>query len=194
MNNPEYVKVNDKKYKINTDFRVAIQCNKIAQDTTINDTERAMAIIYKLYGDEGLNNSDDYQRLLDLGLKYLSMGEEVKDSKDEPDMDLIQDMPLIEASFMYDYNTDISKTNMHWWDFLKLLNGLSYSEFGNCCILNRVRNIRNTNLSEIKDNKARENMAKLQQRYALKKKEKQLTEEQRKSAEDLYRSLGIDIN
>ena len=45
MNNPEYVKVGDKKYKINTDFRVAIECNNIAQDDSIGNTERPLAII-----------------------------------------------------------------------------------------------------------------------------------------------------
>ena len=46
MNNPEYVKVNDKKYKINTDFRVALECSKIAEDKEISDIERALALIY----------------------------------------------------------------------------------------------------------------------------------------------------
>ena len=31
LNNPEYVKAGNKKYKINTDFRVAIECNEIAE-------------------------------------------------------------------------------------------------------------------------------------------------------------------
>ena len=58
MNNPEYVNVYDKLYKINTDFRVAIECNNIAQDKSIGDYERALAIIYKLFGEEGLNCKD----------------------------------------------------------------------------------------------------------------------------------------
>ena len=49
MNNPEYVKVDNELYKINTDFRVALECNKIAEDENIGDFERAMAIIYKLF-------------------------------------------------------------------------------------------------------------------------------------------------
>lgn len=52
MNNPQYVKVDDKLYKINTDFRVALECNKIAEDSSIGNLERAMAIIYKLFGEE----------------------------------------------------------------------------------------------------------------------------------------------
>ena len=51
MNNPEYVKVDNKVYKINTDFRVAIECNRIAEDENIGEIERPLAIIYKLFGD-----------------------------------------------------------------------------------------------------------------------------------------------
>lgn len=52
MNNPQFVKVDDKLYKINTDFRIALECNNIAEDTSIGNLERAMAIIYKLFGEE----------------------------------------------------------------------------------------------------------------------------------------------
>lgn len=192
MNNPEYVKIGDKKYKINTDFRVAIECEAISNDETIREDERAMAIIYKLYGDEGLNNPNDYQKLLDLGLKFLSMGEEIdKDNKEEPDMDFQQDMDYIYTSFMSDYSIDISKEKMHWWTFMNLMNGLSNSEFGNCCVLNRIRNLRNLDPKEIKDKKEREKIIKAKKKVALKKKQPKLTDEQIKSAEELYKSLGL---
>ena len=51
---PEYVEVEGKLYKINTDFRIAIKCNKIAEDETIGDYERVLAILYTLYGEEGI--------------------------------------------------------------------------------------------------------------------------------------------
>ena len=60
MNYPEYVKIDNKKYKINTDFRVAIECNEIATDENISDFERALAIIYKLFGNDGINDTDNY--------------------------------------------------------------------------------------------------------------------------------------
>lgn len=52
MNRPEYVKVDNELYKINTDFRVAIECNNIIQDKNIGDTERGLAIVYKLFGEK----------------------------------------------------------------------------------------------------------------------------------------------
>ena len=129
LNNPEYVKVGDKKYKINTDFRVAIECNNIAQDDSIGNTERPLAIMYKLFGDEGLDNSQDWEKLLELAIKYLTLNKDTNgvDNNTEIDMDFSEDMDYIEASFMSDYNIDLANTEMHWYKFYNLINGLSNS-------------------------------------------------------------------
>ena len=195
LNNPEYVKIGDKKYKINTDFRVAIECNNIAQDDSIGNTERPLAIIYKLFGDEGLENPQDWEKLLELGIKYLSLGKDTSgvDNNNEIDMDFNEDMDYIEASFMSDYNIDLANTEMHWYKFYNLINGLSNSELGNCCVLNRVRNLRTFDLSQIKDNKERERLAKAKEMVALKntKKEVELTKEQEESMNKLNEIIGF---
>lgn len=195
MNNPEYVKVGDKKYKINTDFRVAIECNNIAQDDNISDYERPLAIIYKLFGDEGLDNSQDWEKLLELGIKYLTLNKDTSDvdNNTEIDMDFNEDMDYIEASFMSDYRIDLTTEKMHYWKFYNLLEGLSNSELGNCCVLNRVRNLRTFDLSQIKDNKERERLAKAKEMVALKstKKEVELTKEQEESMNKLNEIIGF---
>ena len=76
MNYPTYVIVNGKRYDINTDFRVAIKCNLIAEDINIGDMERALAIIYTLFGEKGLDDKDSHQKLLELAEKYLRCGED----------------------------------------------------------------------------------------------------------------------
>lgn len=192
MNNPEYVKIGDKKYKINTDFRVAIECNKVSEDLTIGDYEKALAIIYKLFGDEGLDDIKNHEKLLELGQKYLLCGKDINvDNTEKPDMDFIQDMDYIEASFMSDYKLDIKEEKMHWWTFFNLMNGLSNSEMGNCCVLNRIRNLRNEDLSQIKDQKQRDKIRKAQQQVALKKLEKPLTKEELESIEEFNKIAGI---
>ena len=196
MNNyPEYVEVNGRKYKINTDFRYAIECNRIAEDETIGDFERALGIICTLFGKEALDNKDDLEKLLTMAKKYLSCGEELKiTSEKEKDMDYIQDYDYIWTSFISDYNgLDLDKEEMHWWKFYRLLNGLSNSELGNCCILNRIRNLRNYDLKDIKDPVQRQKIQEAKNAVALKKKEKdvKLTEKQQKSVDEFYRSLGF---
>lgn len=194
MNYPEYVEVEGKRYKINTNFKIAIECNKIAMDTSIRDYERALAIIYKLFGEEGLNDFDNHGKLLELAQKYLACGKELKSNNGKPDMDYEQDYGLIWASFLSDYNgLDIDKVDLHWWKFQELINGLSNNELGNCCILNKIRNIRNKKLSEIKDPKEKDMYRKLQKEYALKNNgnTKVATEEQKKSAMAFLKAVGM---
>ncbi len=190
-NYPEYAKVKDKLFKINTDFRCAIKCNEIASDNTIDNVERALAIIYTLYGKEGLHASEYHNDLLEIAKDYLACGEEIQQNNDKPDMDYQQDMPYIEASFYSDYKINLEEVHMHWWKFYYLLSALSNSELGNCCIFNQIRNIRNMDLSKIDDRKERDRVRNLQERYALKKYKKKPTKEQQESASKFFEQLGL---
>lgn len=193
MKCPEYAEVEGKKYKINTDFRVAIECNRVAEDENIGDYERSLAIIYLLFGDEGISTPQHYSNLLEIAKKFLSCNEDGKVINNEkPDMDYIQDYDLIWASIYSDFNgLDIDKEQIHWWKFFRLLNGLSNSELGNCCVLNRIRNLRNMNPNDIKDKKERDKLIKLQKQYALKKnkKKKKPTKKEQESASEFLRML-----
>lgn len=186
MANPEYVKIKDKKYKINTDYRVALKCDEVARDTTISDYERTIAIIYLLYGEDGIDSKDDYEELLRLAIKYLSCGQEYEDSVDEVDMDFRQDIGLIKASFKSDYGIVLDNENMHWWDFYMYLNGLTEK-----CILNRVRELRNYNVSEIRDSKEKKKIEKAKKRFALKQEKIKLTKEQEENIENFYKLTGL---
>ena len=194
MNYPTKVKIEDKEFPINTDFRVAIECDNIAKSDDIGTNEKALAIIYKLFGDKGLDDKENHEKLLELGQKYLLCGKEIKDAdkKEEEDMDYIQDMDYIEASFMSDYHIDLSQTEMHWWKFYNLISGLSNSEMGNCCVLNRIRNLRTYDTSQIKDIKERTKIEEAKRQVALKKKEKKLSKEQMESVERFNKLAGIN--
>lgn len=185
---PKYIDVNDKLYKINTDFRVAIECNRIAEDRTIGDFERGLAIIEILFGDEAIDDGKDdpeiYKKMLELAKKYLLCGKEYDaDANEKPDMDFIEDYSYISTSFMSDYHMDLDNCQMHWWKFMDLMNGLSNSELGDCCILNRIRNLRNFDLKDIKDAKERERIRKAQRQVALKKQKIQKKRSNRRTIE-----------
>lgn len=189
---PEYVEVEGKKYKINTDFRVAIECNRIAEDDTIGNFERTLAIIYTLFGDEGINSPEHYEKLLKMAKKYLLCGKEYdKELNDKPDMDFIEDYSYITTSFLSDFHIDLDNCEMHWWKFMDLMNGLSNSEIGNCCILNRIRNLRNFDTKNIKDKKEKQRIEKAKQQVALKKNQKKPTKQQQERAKELFEQLGI---
>ena len=196
MNNPEYVRIGNKNYKINTDFRVALECNNIAQDENIDINEKSLAIICKLFGDDGLDNPQDWEELMRLGFKFLTLNKNVDDvdQSTEVDMDFEQDRAYIRSSFIQDYNYNpYDKDYLHWWDFYNDLNNLSNNEFGNCCILNRVRNLRTLDLSKIKDFKERERLAKAKEAVSLKKNKRdvKLTKEQEESMNKLNEIIGF---
>lgn len=191
MNYPIYAEVNGVKYPINTDFRIAIKCNEVATDENINDFERALAIIYLLFGEKALEDENNYESFLEISTKFLSCGKEIDQTNEKPDMDFVQDMDYIEASFMSDFHIDLENTEMHWWKFMKLMNGLSNSELGNCCVLNNVRNLRNIDPSTIKDDKERQKIIKAQQDVALIKNEKHFTKEEEEAIEKFNKLAGL---
>lgn len=187
------IKIDDTIYEANVDFRVAIRCNEIANDKTIGDFERVLGIICTMFGASALDNPHHYEKLLKWAKNYLSCGVEVQDTKEQPDMDYIEDYDYIVASFQSDYGIDLDSVDMDWKRFNTLMNGLSNSELGNCCVLNRVRNLRNFDVSQIKDAKERQKLAKAKEQVALKKykKENHLTKEQEESMERLNKILGL---
>ena len=159
---PEFISIDGIEYPINTDFRVAIECLNIVDDDEINDFERAIAVSVLLFGE----NVPICEKTIELATKYLQCGEttETQVSR-KKDMDFEQDKPFIYASFMSDYKIDLSSINMHWWQFCDLISGLTeYS------VLNRIREIRNYDLSEVKDPKSRNKIIEAQERFALKSK------------------------
>lgn len=196
MNKPTSVKVDDKIYNINTDFRVAIECNEIA-NSDVGDYERALAIIYKLFGEKGLD-CENKNKLLELAMKYLTLGNEQKDvtarSREKYELDYSKCEGLIRSSFKFDYKYDPYELEyLHYYDYVNDLQNLSTSEFGNCCILNRIASIINTDETKIKDNKERtkliEAKKELVERYCIKQ-EKVMTEKQRNSAKEFFKALG----
>ena len=188
------IKIGNTIYTARIDFRTAIRCNEIAQDESIGDFERVLGILCTVFGEEGINNQEHYKTLLEWVQNWLSLGKEIKDTNEEPDMDYVEDMPYIEASFMSDYNIDLENTNMTWEKFITLMNGLSNSDMGNCCVLNRVRNLRNTDTKQIKDAKERKKIEEAKKEVALKKhkivKERQFSSEELKNMEEFYKNVN----
>lgn len=145
---PEYIEIDSKTFKINTDFRLALKCDEIYRDQTIGNYEKSLAIIYILLGDEALKSHYNHEKMFKLLIKYLRCGKEEKetDNDDNPSMDFKQDMGYIKASFMSDYNgLNLDEVSIHWWFFYDLLQGLTENS-----VLNRVRAIREEPLSNKK--------------------------------------------
>ena len=160
MTYPEYAEVAGIRYKINTDYRVALRCFEVIEDTSICDQERAMAVVFLLFGEAPTEHLVD---LLRIAGDYLRCGEKAEtQAATNRDMDFTADEKYIAASFMSDYQIDLSRTDMHFWQYIHLIQG-----FTERSVMSRVREIRNYDLEELKDPKSRAKMVKAKEAVAL---------------------------
>ena len=180
---PKYIEVEGKRYLINSDYRVALKIDEIWKDDTIGDYEKILATIYKLFGDEALEDTQHQDKFLSLALKFLRCGmtdEELQNDK-EPSMDFKQDASYIKSSFAYCYpQKDLSKY-MHWWEFNDLLKGLTED-----CSLNNVRYIREESLKGKKGEELQK-WIKLKEQVALKREKTAREKELDKQWEELMK-------
>ena len=174
---PELITINDVDYEINSGYRYALACFSCINDPDLNEYARALGVIGILYKEE----PEDLHEALRMAIKYLQCGKEKTDSDQKPDMDFQYDESYIKSSFMSDYRIDLDDTDMHWWKFSNLLHGLTDD-----CILNRVRDVRNYDLSTVKDPVARMKILKAQQELAL---PDNLTQEEQDLLDDFYSQL-----
>ena len=163
MKYPEYAEVKGVKYKINTDYRVALRCFEVIEDNSISDEERAFAVVYLLFGDVPPEYMEDFLRIAGT---FLRCGEpDNAPASGERDIYFSADEKYIIASFMSDYKIDLPSTDMHFWQYIQLIQG-----FTEKAVMSRVREIRNYDLNELKDPKARANMVKAKEAVALPRK------------------------
>ena len=160
MRYPECAEVAGIRYKINTDYRVALRCFEVIEDNSISDEERALAVIYLLFGETPMDHMDDFLRIAG---DYLRCGKpEDTRAVSEKDIDFNADEEYIIASFMSDYHIDLPKTDMHFWQYIQLIQG-----FTERSVMSRVREIRNYDMEELKDPKSRAKMVKAKEAVAL---------------------------
>lgn len=138
-------------------------------------------------------------KLFELAMQYISLGNTEKQLKNEPDdknqLDFIKCERLIQSSFKFDYGYDPYKEKyIHWYDFYHDLENLSSSEFGTCCALNRVASILNIDTSKMKDKdakKIRETQKDLRKKYCIQNKKEKLNNNEKENVVSLYKDLGL---
>ena len=173
-----------KGYHINTDFKCGIKISLALDDWQLGDEERVLTALSLLYG-EGI--PDDMSIALD-GLRwFLTCGKEadkasysdiddVDNAKesvnvkgDDISFDFEVDASNIYAAFLKNYNIDLTKTDMHWFQFIALFSNLKNTS------LNDMMYYRTIDLSQYKGEQKAE-MKALKERYKIHKITKQQVE------------------
>lgn len=129
--NPNSVSIDNKNYRINTDFRISILFSQLLQDRSLSDKEK-MANAINLYFPikppylntiEGLNNA------MDKIFWFYRCGEYVVAENSSTHTKEVfcfeQDANYIYSAFLTQYNIDLQDIeHLHWWKFMALFKSL----------------------------------------------------------------------
>lgn len=159
MSYPTKAEINGEIYDLNTSYKTALRCFEVINDNRIGDTERTLAVCKLLYG---FVPTTDLDAFLDKAILFLSCGEKREDEADRRVFDHNYDFKYVTASFASDYHIDLTKEDLHWWRYCELLSGLTRHS-----ILSRVIEIREYDLSEVKDAKSRADIMRAKEEVAL---------------------------
>lgn len=180
---PTKMEVNGIVYNIDTNYKTALACFKAIEDENIKDIERAIVVVSLLLGENV--PLEDTKEALDKCAIYLRCGKEINPTTDDIDMDYFQDEKAIRTSIRQCYHINLNtEQNIHWWEYNELIEGLTEET-----LLNRIREIRNYDLSKEKDVKMRNRIQKAKEQVALKKKEKPLTDEEKKNINEFMKKF-----
>lgn len=172
-NFPNAIEINGNKYEIKTDFHEWIKFdvlihsissnnfivavhdllfNQIPIDIVIQNYQSVFKDIISFYT---LGQSDNAQ------YQTKSKEEETKSNKKRL-YDFNQDSVYIYSAFRECYNIDLSESNMHWWKFKALFDGLNE----NTKIM-QIISIRATDTAKIKSKSEKNRILKLQKMYKI---------------------------
>lgn len=153
----QYATIQGQRYKINTDFKVAMECDRIANDNEINDIDRGVLITGLLFGED----SPYCQEALDKAEIFLGGGDK---SNDKRIIDLQQHWDMIYSAFKGQYDIDLHKVDLHYQEFLMLLKGLKDQ------VLTDVIEILTYDMSTVTDAKQKRKIREAQKKFAIKDK------------------------
>lgn len=182
---PTNVEIDNKKYKINTDFRTSILFELLIQDNSLEQKEKLMKAL-KLYYPVVPKNIDE---AIEKILWFYKCGKDFQfgDSKSkgsnrtnrELEYSFEYDDEYIYAAFLDQYNIDLQDIDyLHWWKFRAMFKSLKEDN-----LIVKMMGYRSVNLSEITDKEQRKQIKKMKELYKLPKIVDKESEEYRLSIE-----------
>ena len=167
---PDHLVVSGKKCKIKTDFKTWLKFSEIISGNEA-ETEKTLEILTLIFVELPPNLHDAF-----VAMGEFYVGEQRKgkggEGKSKAVYDFEFDAGLIYAAFLQQYGIDLCETDMHWWKFRALFNGLSEDTR-----MAQVMQYRSVDLSKIKDNEMRMQYMKLKSAYRLPEKRSEAQKE-----------------
>ena len=159
---PVSVTVSGQHYPINTSFRVWLQAEKIMQRGDISQAQRVGLLLQACYKDPAKCCTAEH---VDALLQFYRCGREPEEDRPASGRivyDFEQDADHIYAAFMQANGIDLTRTDLHWWQFRALFASLPES-----CVMSRIMGYRAADLKDM--SKAQKKFyRRMQKVYALK--------------------------
>lgn len=162
-----------KTYRLDLAFDTVIQYLKLSTDDELSEEEKAVYAIELFLDEQDLPSDPKFYELV-----FKAVNEEITSDPYGNDtsssnpfglapvkyFDYEQDAEAIFASFMSEYHIDLleQRGKMHWRTFKALFNGLSENSY-----MQRIISIRQRDLSDVEDDKVRQQLTDAKNYYAL---------------------------
>ncbi len=190
---PNNVEIDNKKYKINTDFRTSILFELLIQDNSLEQKEKLMKALKLYYPVVPKNIDEAIEKILwfykcgkDFQFGDNSKLKKSTGTKRELEYSFEYDDEYIYAAFLDQYNIDLQDIDyLHWWKFRAMFNSLKEDN-----LIVKMIGYRSVNLSEITDKEQRKQIEKMKELYKLPKIVDKESEEYRLSIEEALLNGG----
>ena len=187
---PTSFSIDGKKYEFNYDFRTSILFCLLMQDTELTEEQKILQGLQLYYPVIPPNIEEAYKKIL----YFYSRGKEIEDNKkvkqgkrifkrnNNRAYDFEIDADLIFSAFMTQYNINLNRDNLHWWEFMSLFNSLKDDTE-----IVKIMNYRTIDVNTIEDKKERKMYKQLQDYYSL---ENTITTEEKQLLEQKLKEWG----
>lgn len=158
-------------YKIKTSYKQGIKFELLMQDNELNKEEQvelALNLFYYKKDLKEIHTEQELQTRIEDIIWFYKCGKEEKTSQNNENKrekqiySYVFDADKIYSAFIQQYNIDLQKTNLHWWQFRSMFESLTDETQ-----IVEIMGYRAMDLSKIKDKEERKRYRKLQKLYAL---------------------------
>lgn len=194
---PDYVTIGGTDYEINSDFRTSILFELLIQDDSVEDQDKIWYAI-DLYFKEAPVGCE-LNEVLDAILWFYKCGKGAKNGSESVEHDTEDysedsgpcysfeyDDEYIYSAYMEQYGIDLTKANLHWWQFRAMFKGLNPD-----CQFCKIMGYRTTKITNEMSKAEKQFYKRMKKKYAL-----PLSEKQQRTQDALADALlnGGDVN
>ena len=166
---PTKFEIDGKEYEINYDFRTSILFCLLMNDPELTEEEKISQGLRLYYPIIPSNIEEAYKKILffysrgkEENNKKVKQGKRIFKRNTKKAYDFEADSDLIFSAFMTQYNINLNRENLHWWEFMALFNSLKDDTE-----IVKIMNYRTIDLTSIEDKKERKMYSDLQKYYSL---------------------------